>query len=74
MAKYPLLKRSHHECRLKVYMHAFMYVNSKTMPVEDYFTDTKQIWRTKRKYQHQDQYETIGLDLSTCNQKVMSLM
>ena len=41
MDKYSLLKRFHNERQLQVYMYDFMCVDLDTMPVEDYFPDTK---------------------------------
>ena len=37
MDEYAQLKRFHHERQLQSYMYDFMYVDPKTMPVEDYF-------------------------------------
>ena len=41
MNKYAILKRFHSDRRLKVYMYDFMYVNPDSIPVEDYFPETK---------------------------------
>ena len=41
MYKYAELKRFHHDCQLQAYVCVFMYVDSKTVPVEDHFPDTK---------------------------------
>ena len=41
MDKYSQLKRFHHDRVLQVYMHAFMYVDPDTIPVQDRFTATK---------------------------------
>ena len=41
MDKYAQLKRFHHDHRLQVYMYANIYVDTETIPVEDYFPDTK---------------------------------
>ena len=35
------LKRFNHDCRLQVYIYAFMYVDTETMPAENHFTATK---------------------------------
>ena len=36
-----LLKRSHGDRQLQVYIYAFRYVDPETIPSEDHFTDTK---------------------------------
>ena len=41
MDKYSLLRRFHHDLRLQFYMYDFMYVDTETIPVEDYFPDTQ---------------------------------
>ena len=41
MDEFSQLKSFHHEHQLKVYMYDFMYIDPDTMPVEDYFPDTK---------------------------------
>ena len=41
MNKYAQLKRCHCDRQLQVYMYAFMYVNPKTMPIEDHFIATR---------------------------------
>ena len=41
MDKYAQLKTFHHDRQLQVYMYDFMYVDTKTIPVEDYFPATK---------------------------------
>ena len=41
MAKYAQLKRFYHDCRLQVYMYAFMYVDNETIPAEDHFPAKK---------------------------------
>ena len=41
MDKYAQLKRFFHDLRIQFYMYDFMYVDPKTMPVEDYFPATK---------------------------------
>ena len=38
---YVLTKRFRYERRLQAYMYVFMYVNTKTIPLEDYFTSTE---------------------------------
>ena len=43
MDKYAQLKRFHHDCRIQVYMYAFMYVDPEKMSVEYNFPDTKKI-------------------------------
>ena len=40
MHKYAQLKRFHNNCQLQAYMNDFMYVDTKTMSVEDYFPYT----------------------------------
>ena len=37
MYKYALLKMFHHDRQIQFYMYAFIYVNSDTMPVEEFF-------------------------------------
>ena len=41
MDKFSHLKRFCHDRQLQVYMYAFMYVDTETMPVEDHFLATK---------------------------------
>ena len=41
MYKYSQLKRFHHDCLLQVYMYAFMYVDTQTIPLEGRFFSTK---------------------------------
>ena len=41
MDKYAQLKRFNHDQRLQVYMYAFMYVDTQTVPVEDHFPAAK---------------------------------
>ena len=41
MDKYSIQKIFHHNLLLHVYMYDFMYVNTETIPVEEYFLDTK---------------------------------
>ena len=55
MDKYALIKRFHHSLRLQFYMYAFMYIDPKTMTVEEYLPDTKIIV--------EDQSQNIGLYL-----------
>ena len=56
MDKYALLKIFHHDLQIQVYMYAFMYVDTETMPVEDYFTATKKLLKNTRKCQLRDQF------------------
>ena len=44
MDKYALLSGFHHDLRLQVYMHAFMYVDTETIAEEDYFPATKEFF------------------------------
>ena len=62
MDKYVLLKRFRHDCRLQFYMYDLLYVDSKIIPVEDYFLDTFFL-RTIRNCQLQYQSQNIGLDI-----------
>ena len=39
--KYTLMNTFHHDCWLQVYMYDFMYIDTDTIPVEDYFPDTR---------------------------------
>ena len=41
MDKYEHMKRFHHDLQLQVYMYDFMYVDTETITMEDYFPDTK---------------------------------
>ena len=43
MNKYAQMKRFHHDCRLRVYMYYFVYVNPETMPVEYHFPASKKV-------------------------------
>ena len=49
MDKYALLKRFHNDRWIQVYVYAFMYVNPKTIPVEDNFLDAKRIFDKYKK-------------------------
>ena len=46
-------------------MYTLMYVDPETIPVEDYFTAIKTYVDSCKKYQLQDHYQNIGLDLVT---------
>ena len=65
MDKYTLLKRFHNDLQLRFYMYAFMYVNSETMPEEDYFRLQKRLLRNTRNCQLQDQPQNNRLNLVT---------
>ena len=65
MDTYTQLKRFHHDHGLQFYIYAFMYVDTKTILVEDYFPATKLLLVTTRKFQLQYQYQNISLDLVT---------
>ena len=41
MYKYAQLKRCYHDQQLEAYIFAFMYVDSKTVPAEEHFPNTK---------------------------------
>ena len=41
MDKYAQLNRFHHDHQLQVYIYDFIYVDTETIPVKDYFTATK---------------------------------
>ena len=43
MDTYSQLKRFHCDCRLQLYMYYFMYVDTETIPVKDYFPSAKNI-------------------------------
>ena len=43
MDKYAQLKKFRRERRPQVYMYALKHIDPETIPVEDYFPDTKQI-------------------------------
>ena len=43
------MKRFNHDYQLQIYMYAFMYVDTETIPVEDYFTATKEIVENYKK-------------------------
>ena len=49
MGKYAQLKRFHNYLQKQVYMYSFMYVESKTMPVEDQFLATKTFFDNYKK-------------------------
>ena len=49
MYKYGQLKRFHHNFRLQVYIYAFMYVNTESILVEDYFPATKLFFEDHKK-------------------------
>ena len=72
MDKYTLIKRYHYDRRLKIYMHAIMYVDPETMAEEDYFPAKKYFLQTIRNFQLHDQSQNTGLDLVTHIQRVMS--
>ena len=72
MYKYAQLKRFHHDCLLQILMHAFMYVDTQTMPEDDHLLPLKHLLGTTRKFQLQEQYQIIGWDLVTYVQKIMS--
>ena len=55
MDKYAQLKRFHHERRLQVYIYDFMYVDTKTMPVDELFIASKKFVENYKKM------STIGL-------------
>ena len=50
MDKYAQLKRFHNDSRIQVYMYAFIYVDPKTIPVEDLFFATKNIVVNYKKF------------------------
>ena len=49
MDKYALLKMFHHHRIIQVYVYAFVYINSETIPVKAYFTATKTFVKNYKK-------------------------
>ena len=43
------LKRFYNDCRLQVYIYAFMYVEPQTIPEEDHFPSTKTFFENYKK-------------------------
>ena len=37
MDRFSQIKKFHHDCRLQIYMYAFMYIDPEKMVEEDYF-------------------------------------
>ena len=66
MDKYSQLKSFHQRCQLQVYMYAFMYVDTDTLPMED------MLFENYKKCQLQDQSKNIGLDFVTYVDNIMS--
>ena len=53
MDKYAQLMRFHHDLQFQLYMYALMYADPETIPVEDHFPATKNLFRTMRNFQPQ---------------------
>ena len=53
MDNYAQMKRSNHDLRIQIYMYALMYVDLETIPYEGYFTATKILLQTTRKFKLQ---------------------
>ena len=72
--KYAQLKRFYYDPRLKLYMYTFMYVDPKTIPVEDHFPVTKKSVVNFKKISTPGPVSKIGLDLVVYFQNIMSLI
>ena len=62
METFALMKRFRHYCSLQVYMLDFIYIDSETIPEEEYLPYTRTFSMTKIKGQLMENYQGIELD------------
>ena len=72
MDKYSKLKRFHNDCRLQLYMYAFVYVDPETIRVEDNFPATKTLCELQENFNSGTSPQNVGLDLVAYVHKIMS--
>ena len=74
MEKYTLIKRYHYDRRLKIYMHAIMYVDAETMAEENFFTAEKKMLKLQYNVNSRTIPKKIGLDLVLFVHNIMSFI